>query len=143
MHLLRVPSSREATLHVEAIGQRYKEMAEFVYLGGNVSADISIKTNHRIGAAWARLPTYSSPLSRSGQHRALVNIIDGTNRQCQKLRCSPVRSERYAQEGFDSLRTAHHKLSPQTLGFGKKSRTVDKTVFFTRSCARDDQVQAY
>ena len=43
-----------ATFSVEAAGQGYSQMNEFVYLGGNVNdnSDLSIEVNRRIRNAW-------------------------------------------------------------------------------------------
>ena len=43
-----------ATFSVEAAGQVFNQMKEFVYLGGNVhhNADLSIEVNRRIRNAW-------------------------------------------------------------------------------------------
>lgn len=68
MHPSSIPSFLDTTPHIEAVGHRYKQVVRFVYLGGDISAEanISIKIKRRIGAACARLPTYSSPLSKIG-----------------------------------------------------------------------------
>ena len=53
-----------ATFSVEAAGQVYNEMNEFVYLGGNVNhnADLSIEVNRRIRNAWCGFRKYTLEL---------------------------------------------------------------------------------
>ena len=50
------------TFSVEAAGQVYKQMHDFVYLGGNVNhhADLSIDIDRRIRNAWWSFRKYSS-----------------------------------------------------------------------------------
>lgn len=43
--LRSVPSSRETSLHISAVGPRYEQMAKLVYLGGAVSADAKFFIN--------------------------------------------------------------------------------------------------
>ena len=55
MHLWSHPNTASNTLRIEAAGQRYKQMTEFVYLGSAISesADLDTKIKRRIGVAWA------------------------------------------------------------------------------------------
>ena len=64
MHLWSHPHTASNALQIEAAGQRYKHTTEFVYLGGAISdnADLNIEIKRRIGAAWASIRKYSSPL---------------------------------------------------------------------------------
>ena len=64
MHLWSHPHTASNALRIEAEGQRYKQTAEFVYLGGAISenADLDIEIKRRIGAAWASVRKYSSQL---------------------------------------------------------------------------------
>ena len=53
LRMKEMPEST-ATFSVEAAGNVYNQMIEFIYLGGNVnrSADLSIEVNRRIRNAW-------------------------------------------------------------------------------------------
>ena len=53
-----------ATFSVEAAGHVYKQMHDFVYLGGNVhhDADLSIEVDGRIRNAWCSFRKYSLEL---------------------------------------------------------------------------------
>ena len=64
MHLWSHPHTASNALRIEAVGQRYKQTTEFVYLGGAISesADLDIEVKRRIGAAWAGVRKYSSQL---------------------------------------------------------------------------------
>lgn len=62
VHLWSVPSSAETTLHVEMAGQLYKQMAEFVGIGGAVRRRYFIRIACRISPAWAHLQRYRSHL---------------------------------------------------------------------------------
>ena len=65
------PHTASNALRNEAAGQRYKQTAEFVYLGDAISesADLDIEIKRRIVAAWGSVRKYSFQLydrSRSG-----------------------------------------------------------------------------
>ena len=64
MHLWSHPHTASNALGIEAARQRYKQTTEFVYLGGAISesTDLTIEIKPRIGAAWASVRKYSSPL---------------------------------------------------------------------------------
>ena len=51
-----------ATFSVEAAGQVYNQTNEFVYLGGNVNADLSIEVDRRIRNAWCNFRKYTLEL---------------------------------------------------------------------------------
>ena len=75
MHLWSHPRTTSNALRIEAAGQRYKQMTEFVYLGGSInkSADLDIEIKPRIGAAWASVRKCSSQLY--DRRHALVSLI--------------------------------------------------------------------
>ena len=54
MHLWSHPNKALNALRIEAAGQRYKQVTEFVYLGDAISesADLGTEIKRRIGAAW-------------------------------------------------------------------------------------------
>ena len=62
MHLWSQHSTALNALRSEAEGQRYKQITEFVYLGGAISdsADLDTEIKRRIGSAWASVRKYSS-----------------------------------------------------------------------------------
>ena len=61
-HLWSDSSSAPNSPQIEALGQRYKQTNELVYLGGAISesAGLDVENKHRIGAAWANVRRYSS-----------------------------------------------------------------------------------
>ncbi|CAM9398965.1 unnamed protein product, partial [Sphacelaria rigidula] len=120
MRLWSVPSPTEAALDIKAANR-------FIYLGGAISADakMSIETDRRISAAWARIRKYSSqlynrpnvepPLGVRSLKAEVEALLDGCAYRA-------IRSE-----DFDSLRVA---------GFCRKDRNGYKAVLEMISCER-------
>ena len=109
-----------ATFSVEAAGQVYNQMNEFVYLGENVNnnADLSIEVNRRTRNAWCSfrkytLELYGRPSARLGLkvrmlraevlETMLYGCITWSPRAC---RC-------------DTLRRAHHRLLTRCIRWRK------------------------
>ena len=61
-HLWSHPGTARNALRIESAGQRYKQTAGFVYLGGAISesAEFDTQIKRGIGAAWASVRRYSS-----------------------------------------------------------------------------------
>ena len=76
MHLWSHPKIASDALQIEAAEQRYRQMAEFVYLGGAIieSADLDTEIKRRIGAAWASVRKAISQLYDRVNERLLLKI---------------------------------------------------------------------
>ena len=61
MYLWSDPSTASNALRIEAAGQRYKQITEFLYLDGVISesADLDTEIKRRIGAAWVNIKIYT------------------------------------------------------------------------------------
>jgi hypothetical protein len=59
-----VKGGEKVELKVQAVGQSYKEVVSFIYLGGSTSADGSIMPEilRRISRAWGKMRQYSKPV---------------------------------------------------------------------------------
>ena len=127
-----------ATFSVEAAGQVYSEMNEFVYLGGNVNhnADLSIEANRRIRNAWCSFQKYtlelydrtSSPLElkiRMLRVEVLVTVLYGC------VTWSPRACH------YDTLRRAHHSFLTRCIGWPKNNRADTRFPIWTRLSKRE------
>ena len=123
MHLWSHPSTASNALRIEAAGQRYKQMTEFVYLGGAISesADLDTEIKRRIGAAWARVRRYNSQLCDRRNTRLSLKtkqfkaeVVEAMLYGCATWVMHP--------HDFSSLCTAQHKLLLRIIGFRRKGR---------------------
>ena len=116
MHLWSHPHTASNALRIEAVGQRYKQTTDFVYLGGPISeiADLDIEIKRRIGAAWASVRKYSSPLYdlRNARLSLKIRLFKAEVMKAMMYGCATwtMRSQ-----DFSSLRNAHAQVSPRVL----------------------------
>ena len=102
------PYTASNALRIEAARQRYKQTAEFLYLGGAISesTDLVIEIKRRIGAAWASVRKYSSQLyDRQNTRLSLkIRLFKAEVMEALLYGCATwtMRSR-----DFSSLRTAH------------------------------------
>ena len=90
-----------ATFSVEATGQVYNQLDEFLYLGGNVNhnAALSIEVNRRIRNAWCSLRKYT--LELYGQSSAPLGL------KIRMLRAEILEAMLYGCVAW-SLRACHY-----------------------------------
>ena len=137
MHLWSHPHTASNALRIEAVGQRYKQTTEFVYLGGAISesADLDIEVKRRIGAAWASVRKYSSQLydRRNARLSLKIRLFKAEVMEAMLYGCATwtMRSQ-----DFSSLRTAHHKLLLSIIGFRRKDRIVYKPLSYRKVVER-------
>ena len=137
MHLWSHPHTVSNALRIEAVGQRYKQTTELVYLGGAISenADLDIEIKRRIGAAWASVRIYSSQLydRRNARLSLKIRLFKAEVMEAMLNGCTTwtMRSQ-----DFSSLRTAHHKLLLSIIGFRRKGRTEDKPLSYKKVLER-------
>ena len=122
---LRTKESPEATVmfSVEAAGQVFNQMNEFVYLGGNVSqnTDSSMEVDRRVSNAWYSFRKYTlEPYDRSSaplelKIRILRAEIPGT-----KLYGCVTWSPSACH--YDTLHTDHHRFLTHCIGWRKHNR---------------------
>ena len=131
MHLWSHPNTTSNTLQIEAVGQRYKQTTEFVYLGGAISesADLDTEIKRRIGAAWISVRKYSSQLYDQRNARLSLKIRLFKAEVMEAILCGCATWTMRAQD-FSSLRTAHHKLLLRIIGFRRKDRTGYKPLSY-------------
>ena len=133
IHLWSHPHTASNALRIEAVGQRYKQTTEFVYLGGAISesADLDIEIKRRIGTAWASLRKYSSQLydRRNPRLSLKVRLFKAEVMEAMLYGCATwtMRSQ-----NFSSLCAAHHKLLLNIIGFRRKDRTEDKPLSYRK-----------
>ena len=131
MHLWSHPHTASNALRIEAVGQRYKQTTEFVYLGGAISesADLDIEIKRRIGAAWASVRKYSSQLydRRNARLSLKIRLFKAEAMEAMLYGCATwtMRSQ-----DFSSLRTTHHKLLLRIIGFRRKDRMEYKPLSY-------------
>ena len=131
MHLWSHPSAASNALRVEAAGQRYKQTAEFVYLGGGISesAHLDTEIKRRIGAAWASVRKYGSQLydRRNARLSLKIRLFKAEVMEAMLYGCATwtMRSQ-----DFNSLCTAHHKLLLRIIGFRRKDLTGYKPLSY-------------
>ena len=123
MHLWSHPSTASNALQIEAAEQRYKQTAEFVYVGGAISesADLDTEIKRRIGAAWGGVRKYSSLLydRRNARLSLEIRLFKAEVMEAMLYGCATwtVRSH-----NFSSLRTAATSYFCASSAFG--ARTV-------------------
>ena len=131
VHLWSHPNTASNALRIEAIGQRYKQTTEFVYLGGAISesADLDTEIKRRIGAAWASVKQCSSQLHdrRNARLSLKIRLFKAELMEAMLYECATwtMRSQ-----DFSSIRTAHHKLLLRIIGFRRKGRTGYKPLSY-------------
>ena len=131
MYLWSHPHTASNALRIEAAGQRYKQTAEFVHLGGAISesADLNIEIKRHIGAAWASIRKYSSQLYDRRNARLSLKIMLFKAEVMEAILYGCVTWTMRSQ-GLSSLRTAHHKLLLRNIGFRRKDRTGYKPLSY-------------
>ena len=119
-----------ATFGVEAAGQVYKQMNEFVYLGGNVNhnADLSIEVDRRIHNAWCSFRKYT--LELYDQPNAPLEL------KIRMLRAEVLETRLYGCVTwsprachYDTLRRAHHRFLTRCIGWQNHNR-ADHPIFY-------------
>ena len=129
MHLWSHPSATSNALRIEAAGQRYKQTAEYMYLGGSISESVDLDTEikRRIGAAWASVRKYSSQLydRRNTRLSLKIRLLKAEVMEAMLYGCATwtMRSQ-----DFNSLCTAHQKLLLRIIGFRRKDLTGYKSL---------------
>ena len=124
MHVWFHPNTASNALQIEAAGQRYTQMTEFVYLGGAISesTDLDTEIKRRICAAWVNVRKDSSQLydRRRARLSLKIKLFKAEIMEAMVYGCATwtMRSQ-YSS----SLRTAHNKLLFCIIGFRRKDRT--------------------
>ena len=134
MHLWYDPSTVSNALRVEAAaGQRYKQKAEFVYLGGAISesADLDTEIKRRIGTAWASVRRYSSQLydRRNARLSLKIRLFKVEVVEAMPYGCATWTMH---SQNFGSLRTPLHKLRLRVIGFRRKDPIGYKPLSYER-----------
>ena len=111
-----VPTST-TTFSVEAAGQVYNRMNEFVYLGGNVNhnADLSIEVNQRIRNAWCSFRKYTLELydRLSAPLELKIRMLRAEVLETMLYGCVSWSSRACH---YDTLRRAHHSFLTRWVG---------------------------
>ena len=112
-----------ATFSLEAAGQVYNQMNEFVYLGGDVNhnAALSIEVDRRIRNAWCSFRKYTLELyDRSSAPLELkIRMLRAQVFETMRYGCVTW-SPRACH--YDTLRRAHHRLLTRCIGWRKYNR---------------------
>ena len=95
MHLWSDSSTTSNALQIEALGRRYRQTNELVYLGGAISESVGydIKNKPRISAAWANIRRNSSHFYDRWNARLPLTIKLFDARRERKLCCTDVPRE--------------------------------------------------
>ena len=112
-----------ATFSVEAVGQVYNQLNEFVYLGGNVNhnADLSIKADRRICNVWCSFRKYTHELCDrpSAPIELKIRMLKAEVLETMLYGC--VTWSPHACH-YETLRRAHHILLTRCIGRRKHNR---------------------
>ena len=113
----RMPEST-VTFSVEAVGQVYSQMNEFVYLLLNVNhnADLSIEVNRRIRDAWYSFRKYTLEL----YHRSSAPLeVKKTMLRAEVLETMPCSGVTWSPRAchYHTLRRAHHSFLTRFIGW--------------------------
>ena len=112
-----------ATFSVEAAGQVYNQMNEFVYLGGNVNhnADLSIEVDRRVRNAWCSFRKYTLKLYDRSSTSLELKI--------RMLRAEVLETMLYGCVTwiprachYDTLRRVHHRFLICCIGWRNHNR---------------------
>ena len=138
---LRAKEMPESTamFSVEAAGQVYNQMNEFVYLGGNVNhnADLSIEVDRRIRNAWCSFRKYT------------LELYDGPSAplelKIRMLRAEVLETMLYGCVTwnprachYDTLRKVHHMFLTRYIGWRKHNR-ADHPDSLSRHAYQDEK----
>ena len=111
------------TFSVEAAGQVYNQMNEFVYLGGNVNhnADLSIEVDQRIRNAWCSSWKYTLELydRPSAPLELKIRMLRAEVLETMLYGCVTW-SPRACH--YDMLRRTHHRFLTRCIGWRKHNR---------------------
>ena len=132
---LRAKGMPESTaiFSVEAAGQVYNQMNEFVYLGGNVNynVDLSIEVERRIRNTWCRFRKYTLELyDRSSAPLELkIRMLRAEALEIMLYDCVTwiPRACHY-----DTLRRAHHRFLTRCIGWRKHNRAHHPSSYLDR-----------
>ena len=132
MHLWFRPSTASNALRIEAVGQRYKQTTEFVYLDGAISesADLDTEIERRIGAAWASVRKYSCSQLHDRQNTRLSLKIRLFKVEVMEAMLYGCATWTMRSQEFSNLRTFYHKLLLRIIGFQRKDRTGYKPLSY-------------
>ena len=112
-----------ATFSVEAAGQVYNPMNEFVYLGGNVNhnADLSIEVDRRIRNAWCSFRKYTLELydRPSAPLELKIRMLRAEVLETMLYGCVTW-SPRACH--YDTLRRAHYRFLTRCISWRKHNR---------------------
>ena len=127
------PRTLRTMVQVEAVGQTYKQVQSFTYLGGAVTKvpDMSVEIAGRTRACWMRIRRYLRKLydqpkvALSLKTRMVkAEVIEALLYGCSTW---TLRQERYAK-----LRTVHHRVLPRILEAQRK-RPDDRMTSYNRA----------
>ena len=115
------PRTPRTMVRIEAVGQIYKQVQSFTYLGGAVTEtpDMSVEIARRTSACWARIRRYSRELY--GQPKVALflktRMVKAEAIEALLYGCSTwtLRQEHYAK-----LRTVHHRVLLRIIGAQRK-----------------------
>ena len=106
-----------ATFSVEASGQVYNQMNEFVYLGGKVNqnADLSIEVDQRVRNAWCSFRKYTLELYDRPSATLELKIRMLRVEVLETMLYGCVTWSPHACH-YDTLRRAHHRFLNRRIG---------------------------
>ena len=115
------PGTPRTTVQVEAVGQTYKQVQSFTYLGGAVTEfpDMSVEIARRIRACWMRIRRYLRELY--DQPKVALSL------KTRMVKAEAIEALLYGcstwtlrQEHYTKLRTVHHRVLLRIIGAQRK-----------------------
>ena len=111
------PRTPRTMVRIEAVGQIYKQVQSFTYLGGAVieTPDMSVEIARRTSACWMRIRRYSRELY--GQPKVALSL------KTRMVKAEAIEALLYGcstralrQEHYAKLRTVHHRVLLRIIG---------------------------
>ena len=124
------PTPPLPALEIAAVGQKYNQVHQFVYLGGLITedADITRDINHRTKIAWKCFRKFSTELfdRSSAPLRLKARLLKAEAMEALLYGCMAwaPRNTHYWQ-----LRTSHHKLLLRVIGYRRVHGTHRKVSY--------------
>ena len=138
------PRTPRTMVGIEAVGQIYKQVQFFTYLGGAVTEtpDMSVEIARRTRACWMRIRRYSRELY--GQPKVALSLKTRMvkAKAIEALLCGSstwtLRQEHYAK-----VRTVRHRVLLRIIGAKRKRPDQPPDDLVQRPCPCDNRVREH
>ncbi len=124
MHM-RVRDGEAVAMRIEAAGQKYNQVQDFVYLGGDINddADITFEIRRRRQRAAWKLRKYCKQVFHPRSGITMKTKISLLKSEVIEALLYGAETWTLKQTHYDTLRRAHHHHLLRCVGFKKKEKT--------------------